>query len=40
MTTLEKDQPHKCIYKVQNGQITTVCDKQCNYCRNYTNEQE
>jgi hypothetical protein len=34
MTCLEGDQPYLCIYKVQNGQIITVCDNQCDSCKN------
>lgn len=38
MTTLDKDQPYKCRYKIQNGEITTVCDKQCEECKQNENK--
>lgn len=32
MTTLQKDQAHSCKAAMPNGNIITVCDKQCPNC--------
>ena len=34
MTVLNENVPYICIYKITNGPITTICDKQCPSCRN------
>lgn len=38
MTTLEKNVPYKCKYKVSNGFIVTICDTQCDFCKRLSNE--
>lgn len=35
MTTLNNEIPYLCIYKIDNGTFSTICDKQCISCKKY-----
>lgn len=34
MTILNEEVPYICVYRITNGPITTICDKQCRSCKN------